>query len=186
MGEHLRAGRYCVVSSPSSHLYSQNQFSERPARRVGQKAVDWISLGSRIPAAAKGEFAAFRSRHESIKSSLQSLPEKPAPVNWDYYTANVANQALVARFQEAYAAVSVPVPVDTESEAIAAQEQEIEAEVLAAIENSKAKVAELEGELATIKAMKPFEEMTIEEYLADKPELKKEIDDEIAAHNWSH
>merc|ERR1712168_635408 len=168
--EHLRAGRY-TVCSPSSHLYSQHQFSEMAARRVGKKAVDWISLGSRIPAAAKGEFAAFRSRHESIKSSLQSLPEKPA---------------LVARFQEAYAAVSVPVPVDTESEAIAAQEQEIEAEVLAAIENSNAKVAELEGELATIKAMKPFEEMTIEEYLADKPELKKEIDDEIAAHNWSH
>jgi hypothetical protein len=42
----------------------------------------------------------------------------------------------------------------------------------------------LEAALAALAAEKPLEEITVDEYLADKPELKAKIDEEIKNHNY--
>ena len=37
-------------------------------RKVGQKVFDWAALAARAPAEIRGEFAAFRARHEACRA----------------------------------------------------------------------------------------------------------------------
>jgi F-type H+-transporting ATPase subunit d len=53
-----------------------------------------------------------------------------------------------------------------------------------AIAKSKVQVSKLEVELDKIKKQKPYEDMTIDEFLDDHPDLKKEIDEEIKRGEW--
>jgi hypothetical protein len=52
------------------------------------------------------------------------------------------------------------------------------------VEQSKAQVVALESQLAKLAAEKPLDQITIDEFLATKPDMKKKIDDEIKAHNY--
>ena len=95
------------------------------ARRIAVKAIDWTKLGLTIPKAATADFNAFRTRHESVKGALNTLAEKPTPINWDHYSAVVKNTQLVEQFQDAYSQITVPYPEDTESAKIALEEKVI-------------------------------------------------------------
>merc|ERR1711860_435562 len=132
--------------------------NNRMAERMAKTAVDWTKLASKIPKSMTAEFNAFRTKHETIRGNLNMLPEKAAPVNFEYYLANVKNQALVEKFQAMYAAVEVPYPEDTESAKIA--------------ENQATTVAK-------IKAMKPFEEITTAEIMASNPHIMAQVDAEM-------
>ena len=46
---------------------------------------------------------------------------------------------------------------------------------------SQERIAKFEGALAGLHAEKPLADMTVEEYLADKPELRAKIEEDIAA-----
>ena len=52
------------------------------------------------------------------------------------------------------------------------------------IDQSKTKVVELRNELKKIKAQKPYEDMTIDEYLADKPEIREQAEKDMKNHVW--
>ena len=47
---------------------SKDHNGKKMSRRVGQKAYDWVKLASRVPEEAKGDFSAFRARHESYRA----------------------------------------------------------------------------------------------------------------------
>lgn len=61
----------------------------------------------------------------------------------------------------------------------------MEVEIKAEIAQAKQRAVELEGELNKLKAEKSYEDMTIDEYLADKPELKAYIEDDIKNQRWA-
>merc|ERR1712150_370404 len=124
------------------------------------------------------EFNAFRTKHETIRGNLNMLPEKAAPVNFEYYLANVKNQALVEKFQSMYAAVEVPYPEDTESAKIAENQATTVAEIEAQSKESAKRVTEFQAEIAKIKAMKPFEEITTAEIMASNPHIMAQVDAE--------
>jgi len=153
-------------------------------KRLAQKAVDWTRLSQNIPAAATAQFNAFRNRHETIKGSLNISPEKPTPINWDHYSTAVKNKALFDKMKTHYAKVTVPYPEDVESQSIIAKEKAIEAEIAQAINLTKETVTKLQAEINKVKAQKPFEEMTTEEYMAEYPELKREADREMSEIGW--
>ncbi|XP_057299886.1 ATP synthase subunit d, mitochondrial-like [Hydractinia symbiolongicarpus] len=154
------------------------------SKRVAVKTVDWLKLGSTIPKAAAADFNAFRTRHETIKGSLESLPEKPAPIDWKFYQNAVKEKALVEKFYAAYSKVTVPYPEDTESAKIAAEEKQIEAEIVEAVKAKQVKISKLQEEIAKIRNQKPFEEMTTEEFMASHPDMKREVDAEIREIGW--
>ena len=56
--------------------------------------------------------------------SLNAYPEKPEPINWEFYERNISAPNLVKEFQKQFGAVSVPYPKDTASSAIAEQQKE--------------------------------------------------------------
>jgi len=148
-------------------------------KRIAVKTIDWVKLSSTIPKAAAADFNAFRVRHETVKGSLAALPEKPTPINWDFYAQNVKDAALVKKFQDAYSKVNVNYPIDTESSKIVQEEKEIETEIVEASKVRKAKIADLLTQVSAIKAQKPYEEMKTNEFMDMHPKLKAETDREL-------
>lgn len=49
---------------------------------------------------------------------MNGYSEKPAPIDWDYYSRNISKPNLVENFQKQFQALSVPYPKDTASAAI--------------------------------------------------------------------
>ncbi|CAI8053209.1 ATP synthase subunit d, mitochondrial [Geodia barretti] len=153
-------------------------------RKAGQLVVDWARMAGRISEEGRARFSQLRGRYEACKTSLNSYPEKPQPINWDHYRQNIAIPGLVESFQKQYGGLSVPHPKDTTSASIDKREREVEVIVQETLAKSKEKMKEWQEELAALKAQKPFEDMTIQEYLEDKPELKKLGDEMTRKQEW--
>ncbi|XP_028395564.1 ATP synthase subunit d, mitochondrial-like [Dendronephthya gigantea] len=149
------------------------------SRQVGKYVADWIKIATKVPAAARGEFSGFRSRHESIKTRLESLSAKPDPIDWAFYKQHVSKPGFVEAFEKSFAGVKVPYPEDTMSPAINDEEKEFGKKCVEVMQETNSNISSLKEELAQLKALKPFEEMTSDEYLVDKPDLKKQLDDEF-------
>ena len=154
------------------------------SRRVGQKVIDWTRIASSVPAEVRAEFNQFRGTYEKTVAKVNAYPETPQPIEWEYYKNNVSRQGFVDEFQKKYESLKVPYPPDTSTDQLATLRAEIESKAEEAIRQSKLKAGELQQELEKIKAEKPFEEMTIDEYLADKPELREEAMRDSYNHKW--
>ncbi|XP_062508470.1 ATP synthase subunit d, mitochondrial-like [Corticium candelabrum] len=94
------------------------------SRRVGQKVFDWVSVMARAPAEARGDIGALRGRYEALKAAMNSYPEKPDPVPWQYYQSQISDPKLVESFKKQFEALSVPYPEDTKTAFLAEQEKE--------------------------------------------------------------
>ncbi|XP_076853621.1 ATP synthase peripheral stalk subunit d, mitochondrial [Brachyhypopomus gauderio] len=152
-------------------------------RRVAVKAIDWLAFAERVPPNQRPMFNSLKTRSDAIAAKLASLPEKPAPIDWNFYRKTVAKAGMVEEFEKKFAALSVPEPVDTQTSKINAQEQEANQSATAFMEESKARIAQYEKELQKFKAMIPFDQMTIEDLNQAFPETK--LDKEKYPY-WPH
>ncbi|KXJ26547.1 ATP synthase subunit d, mitochondrial [Exaiptasia diaphana] len=154
------------------------------ARRIGKYIPDWVKISTRVPPEARADMGRYRTSYEGLKTSLDSVSAKPEPIDWEFYAKNISKPGLVSSFQKAFEAITVPYPKDTKSAIIADREKEMEKLCEQLKKESLARIKEYEAELAQVKAQKPFEDMTIEEYLEDHPELKKQAQEELKQHIW--
>lgn len=91
---------------------------------------------------------------------------------------------MVEAFRKAYDAVTVPYPIDTATPGINEQEKEFEEYYIEGRKEADELIAECEAELAKIRNMKPFEEMSIDEFLDLHPEIKKEVEAMEKSGEW--
>merc|ERR1712002_36720 len=154
------------------------------SRRAIAKVVDWTRLAATIPKAHTAEFNAFRLKHETLRGALNTLPEKPTPINWDHYMSVVKNKALVEQFHAAYSQLAVSYPEDTETAKINARQAETEVEILKDISEREARIAEYTQELGAIKAEKPYEEMTVREHMEANPDQLALHEAEMKKNGW--
>ncbi|KAM3921215.1 ATP synthase peripheral stalk subunit d, mitochondrial [Leptodactylus fuscus] len=152
-------------------------------RRAAIKAVDWLAFAERVPPNQKAMFNALKTRSDTIAGKLTSLPTKPPTIDWAHYRTAIAKAGLVDEFETKFNSTTVPEPKDTQTEKINAQEQEATKAALAYIEESKARVAHYEKELAKFRNMIPFDQMTIEDVNEAFPETK--LDKEKYVY-WPH
>ncbi|XP_020609386.1 ATP synthase subunit d, mitochondrial-like [Orbicella faveolata] len=155
------------------------------ARRIGQYVPDWIKIATKVPHEARPNMSAMRAKYETIKTSLDSISAKPEPINWDFYAKNISKPGMVEAFRKAYEAVTVPYPKDVETPKINEKEKELEEHSIKVVKLANEQIAKYEAELQEIRSLKPFEEMTVDEYAAAHPEWNKQLDDEIAKNNWN-
>jgi F-type H+-transporting ATPase subunit d len=71
---------------------------------------------------------------------------------------------MVDTFQKQYDALKIPYPADSVSSQIDAQKAEIEKDVASFVSSSNARIAELQKKIDHLKAMLPFEQMTMEDF----------------------
>eukprot|EP00040_Diaphanoeca_grandis_P038270 m.256167 g.256167 ORF g.256167 m.256167 type:complete len:158 (+) comp34140_c0_seq1:104-577(+) len=155
------------------------------AKQVGQKVFDFARISSTIPGSLKGQLNTLRSQYAAAATKLAATPPTPAPVDFAAYKAKISSPGFVDEVKSVYDAVTYSYPVDVNSSAIAASEKQALATVATLVKDSQSRVVELEAALGLINAEKPLGEITTNEYLADKPELAKEIEAEIKENNFA-
>lgn len=97
-------------------------------------------------------------------------PEVAPKIDWAQYKKTVPVAGMVDNFQKHYEALSVPYPADSFS----AQVDQQRAQVLKDIEEfknaSQARIATTEKELAHLKSLLPFDQMTMEDFADSFPD----------------
>ena len=145
-------------------------------KTVGKRVFDWSRILSRVPTEARGDYLALRVKYESLQTQNTNLTEKPTLIDWTFYQSNVSKSAIVADFKKKYDQLKIPFPKDTESEKIEEKSVRMEQEAVRLMQQSKERTVEYRAEVLRINNLKPIEDMTVDEYLADKPELERQID----------
>ncbi|XP_059612791.1 ATP synthase subunit d, mitochondrial [Phlebotomus argentipes] len=141
------------------------------ARRVTQSSVNWASLAERVPANQRANFIAFKSRSDKYLRSVQANPETAPKIDWARYKQAIPVAGLVDSFQKQYEAVKIPYPEDTFSGEVDKQEAEVKREIETFKQESEARIANYQKEIARLKSLLPFDQMTLEDFRESYPDV---------------
>lgn len=103
--------------------------------------------------------------------SVLANPETPPKIDWATYKKSIPVAGLVDKFQQQYEGLKVPYPADNVTPQIQAQEKEARAEVDNYIKASKEKIAGYEKEIAHLKSLLPYDQMTMEDFRDAFPDV---------------
>ena len=136
------------------------------AKRVATTALDWSVVGTKIGAAQKNSFNALKAKVDKHLRAVNTLPGELPKIDFTVYKARVAVPGMVDTFEKSYAGLQIPYPSDqgrlAEIDAQAGEQKQVYNKYIA---DSNTRIAELSAELAKWEAMKPVEEMNMEEGL---------------------
>ncbi|XP_055627775.1 ATP synthase subunit d, mitochondrial [Toxorhynchites rutilus septentrionalis] len=134
------------------------------SRRIAQSSVNWAALAERVPPSQKPNLAVFKTMSDKYLRSVLANPENPPKLDWAYYQKNVPIAGMVDKFQKAYEALQIPYPADTVTAQIEAQEKQVKEEIVKFIKESESRIAEHQKQIASLRALLPFDQMTMEDY----------------------
>merc|ERR1712083_414451 len=142
------------------------------AQRISASTVNWVEFARKIPAAQKASFQAFKQKSDGFVRAVNALPETAPKIDFDAYRSKISVAGMVDDFQAKYEALDIPYPKDNATAALDAQLVTKKAEYTKFVAESEAKVAEIQTELDKWEKMRPFSEMTTEEFARQAPHLK--------------
>ncbi|XP_049298224.1 ATP synthase subunit d, mitochondrial [Anopheles funestus] len=140
------------------------------SRRIAQSSVNWASLAERVPPNQKPNLAAFKTKSDKYLRSVVANPETPPKIDWSFYKKNVPVAGMVDKFQKAYEALQIPYPADNVTKLVEAQEKEVQQEISKFVKDSEARIADFQTQIATLKALLPYDQMTMEDFRDSFPE----------------
>lgn len=141
------------------------------ARRITQSSINWTALAERVPENQKGFFIAFKAKSDGYLRRMMANPESAPKIDWEYYKAHIPLQGMVDDFRKKYEALNIPYPSDNVTPQIEQQEREALKEVQGFIKQSNTRIAGYETEVARLKSLLPFEQMTMEDFKDAYPDL---------------
>lgn len=131
------------------------------------------------------QLTAFRKRNEDARRKVIALSEQPTEIDFAYYRSVLKNKAVVDEIEKSFKAFS-PVKIDV-SKTIAEIEQ-FEKEAIKNAEETKGRVEtelqELSKTLANIEEARPFDELTVDEVAAARPDIDKRTEQMVTKHKW--
>jgi len=155
------------------------------ARRVSASIVDWGALAAKIPAENKATFTGLKMKVDKHLKAVNALPENIGAIDFEVYRSKIAIPGMVDKFEKAYKDLKVPYPSDQGKLAeIDAQAVESKANYTKFVAESNARIANFNAEVAKWEAMKPIEEMNLEEAL--DAGLTQFVIDPAAQTPWPH
>lgn len=140
------------------------------ARRISGSSVNWAAIAERVSPAQKPQFNTFKARSDKYLRAVMANPEQAPKIDWAAYKKNVAVAGMVDNFQKQYEAIKIPYPADTVSSQVDAQAKEIESDIAKFKKESEARIECHQKELAHLKSLLPFSQMTMEDYKDAYPE----------------
>lgn len=128
------------------------------------KAINWTALAETIPETEKAAFSAFKAKSDQHLQRMNAYPEVAPKLDWGFYKKNIPLPGLVDKFQKEYEALSVPYPADKYTSLVEERERELAVEIEKFVKESKENINMANKEIAKIKSMLPFSEMTMEDF----------------------
>ncbi|XP_023037869.1 myb-like protein V isoform X2 [Drosophila willistoni] len=137
-------------------------------------------LYKRCPPNQRKQFALFKKKNEEYKERLQKYPDSMPKIDWKYYETSVRPEyvAWVKRFQNQYEQFDTffenrHTLIDPSKYFCEVQEEmkEVTKQVEQYKKESNERIKCLEDELKFLGELKPYQEMTMEEFCYAKPSL---------------
>ncbi|KPJ16587.1 ATP synthase subunit d, mitochondrial [Papilio machaon] len=141
------------------------------AKRIAQSSVNWAALAERVPAEQKAHLAAFKIKSDGYLRRVLANPPEPPAINWSVYKQSVPIPGMVENFQKQYEALKIPYPTDTMTAQVDAQWTQVKKAIDQFVQQSNANIANFEKQVAEIKALLPYDQMTMEDFRDAYPEL---------------
>lgn len=141
------------------------------AKRIAQSSINWAELAERVPASQKGNFLAFKGRTDKYLRAVAANPAQSPKIDWAHYKGRVATAGIVDSFQKAYESLKIPYPQDKLSSEVDSLRSQSQQNIANFKKESDARIAQNESEIAKLKAMLPYSQMTLEDFHDAHPEL---------------
>ncbi|KAF8859359.1 ATP synthase D chain, mitochondrial [Acephala macrosclerotiorum] len=158
------------------------------AGRSAALKLDWAkvtqSLGLRGQTAAS--LQAFKKRNEDARRRVQVLSEQPSKVDFSHYRSILKNQAVIDEIEKHFSSFK-PATYD-----VARQIKAIEAFEAQAVKNAEEtkgrvdmELKDLEKTLKNIEEARPFEDLTVDEVAAARPDIDEKTAQLVSKGRWS-
>nr|POE59146.1 atp synthase subunit d, mitochondrial [Quercus suber] len=157
------------------------------ASRSAALKIDWANLGTKL--GLKGStaqaLANFKKRNDDARRRVQILTEQAQTVDFAHYRSTLKNTAIVDDIEKQFKGFAVKkYDVGRQIKAIEA----FEAQAVKSAEETKGKVdaelKDLEKTLKNIETARPFEDLTVDEVVAARPEIDERVSQLISKGRW--
>ncbi|OWP05766.1 ATP synthase D chain, mitochondrial [Marssonina coronariae] len=150
--------------------------------------LDWAkvtqSLGLRGQTAAS--LQAFKKRNDDARRRVQILSEQPSKVDFSHYRSVLKNQAVVDEIEK-YFSTFKPATYDVGRQIKAIEA--FEAQAVKSAEETKGRVdlelKDLAATLKNIEEARPFDELTVDEVAAARPDIDEKTSQLVSKGRWS-
>ncbi|KAI9765627.1 MAG: ATP synthase d subunit [Geoglossum umbratile] len=158
---------------------------------VGRSAalkIDWVRITTSL--GLKGNTAAalqaFKKRNEDARRKVRLLSEQAQDIDFAQYRTLLKNQAVIDEIEKDFKAFK-PVTYD-----VSRQIKAIEAFEAQAVKNAEVtkgrvdeEVRDLEETLRNIEGARPFEDLTVDEVVAARPDIEERTKQLVSKGRWS-
>lgn len=128
---------------------------------------------------------AFKKRHDEARRKLQVLSEQSSTVDFSAYRAQLNNSAVIDDMERTFKGFT-PKKYD-----VARQVKAIEAFEATAVKSAQetkgrvdAELKDLEKTLKNIESARPFEDLTVDDVVAARPEIDQRVAQLVAKGRW--
>ncbi|KAK6586535.1 hypothetical protein PZA11_001592 [Diplocarpon coronariae] len=157
-------------------------------QRSAALKLDWAkvtqSLGLRGQTAAS--LQAFKKRNDDARRRVQILSEQPSKVDFSHYRSVLKNQAVIDEIEK-YFSTFKPATYDVGRQIKAIEA--FEAQAVKSAEETKGRVdlelKDLAATLKNIEEARPFDELTVDEVAAARPDIDEKTSQLVSKGRWS-
>ncbi|KXL42260.1 hypothetical protein M433DRAFT_150985 [Acidomyces richmondensis BFW] len=157
------------------------------ATRNAAMKIDWAALPTKLglKGSTAGALQAFKKRNDDARRRVQQLSEQPQTVDFAHYRSILKNQDIIAEMEKQVNNFQVKkYDVSRQIKAIEA----FEAQAVKSAEETKQKVdaelQDLEKTLKNIETARPFEDLTVDEVVAARPDIDQRVAQLVSKGRW--
>ncbi|TKA65489.1 ATP synthase subunit d, mitochondrial [Friedmanniomyces simplex] len=157
------------------------------ATRSAALKIDWANLGHKL--GLKGStaqaLASFKKRNDDARRKVQLLSDQPQKIDFAHYRSVLKNSAVIDDIEKQFSTFQ-PKKYDVQRQLKAIDA--FEAQALKSAEATKGKVdaelQDLEKTLKNIETARPFEDLTVDEVVAARPDIDERVTQLVSKGRW--
>lgn len=184
-----------LCNDPASSLTTEYTLHSLPSQSitmaVGRSAalkLDWTKLGTQLglKGSTANALAAFKKRNDDARRKVTVLSEQPQTVDFAHYRGILKNTAVVDEIERSFNGFKpATYDVGRQIKAIDA----FEAQAIKSAEETKGVVdkelRDLEKTLKNIEEARPFEDLTVDEVAAARPDIDERTAQLVSKGRWA-
>ncbi|KAK3687038.1 ATP synthase d subunit [Vermiconidia calcicola] len=158
------------------------------ATRSAALKIDWSHVGTKLGlrGSTANALASFKKRNDDARRRVQQLQEQPQTVDFAQYRQTLKNQDVIADIEKQFNSFQ-PKKYDVQRQIKAIEA--FEAQAVKSAEETKGKVdaelQDLEKTLKNIETARPFEDLTVDEVVAARPDIDERVSQLVSKGRWA-